>query len=326
MSSSTPPEYIERIKAGLGNCLTETDFDFGSKYVGKTRDTYTLDDKLILITTDRHTSFDRRLTDVPFKGQVLNQTSAWWFEQTKGIVPNHVVSVPDPNVTVGLKCTTIPVEFVVRDYITGSTGTAIWTHYQKGVRDFCGNKLPDGLVKNKKLPETIVTPSTKDESDESISGQEAVRRGLLSEDDWEETREAVLKLFARGRELAAKRGLILVDTKYELGRDATGQLRVIDEMHTPDSSRYWVAATYEQRFAAGEEPEYFDKEFLRLWFAENSDPYNDVTLPPAPEELVIELARRYIQLFETITGTKFSFPDENQPIDERILANLKAAV
>ena len=288
--------YSEIIKQNLTNCLTATDFSFGKKRVGKVRDTYELPDKLILITTDRQSAFDRVLAAIPFKGQVLNQTSAWWFEQTKHIVPNHVLSVPDPNVTIGKKCSVFAVEFVVRGYITGTTGTSAWVNYQNGMRDYCGNILPEGLKKNQKFDHPLVTPTTKsDEHDRLISPKEIIAEGLMTQTDWDYVSGKALELFIFGQKIAAEHGLILVDTKYEFGKDESGTIRIVDEMHTPDSSRYWIANSYEQRLSEGKEPENIDKEFLRLWFKDHCDPYNDKELPAAPEELVIELSRRYIQ-------------------------------
>lgn len=316
--------YEDIIKQNLDTCLTSTNFPFGKKRVGKVRDTYELPDKLILITTDRQSAFDRVLAAIPYKGQVLNQTSAWWFEKTKHIIPNHVVSVPDPNVTIGKKCQVFPVEVVVRGYITGTTSTSAWINYQSGVRNFCGNILPEGLKKNQKFNQPIVTPTTKDDvHDRLISPAEIVTEGLMTRSDWDYVSAKALELFIFGQKIAAEHGLILVDTKYEFGTDAQGKIYIVDEMHTPDSSRYWIADSYEQRFKAGQEPENIDKEFLRLWFTEHCDPYNDKELPPAPPELVIELSRRYIKLYEMITGEKFEFPDNNMPISKRIEKNLK---
>lgn len=319
--------YEEIIKANLHNTLTETNFTFGPKRVGKVRDTYDLGDKLILITTDRQSAFDRVLAAIPFKGQVLNQTSAWWFEQTKDIVPNHVLFVPDPNVTIGKKCAVFPVEFVVRGYITGTTSTSAWVNYEKGIRDFCGNILPEGLKKNQKFDSPIITPTTKsDEHDRLISPKEIINEGLMTQEQWDETGYYAMKLFAFGQEKAREHGLILADTKYEFGKDADGKITLVDELHTPDSSRYWIAATYDERLAQGLEPENIDKEFLRLWFKEHCDPYNDKELPAAPEELVIELSRRYIQLYEMITGEKFRFPNYRQSISDRINTNVMGAI
>ena len=320
-------DYTKTITANLNNCLTKTDLSTGVKYGGKVRDRYELEDRLVLITTDRQSAFDRILAAIPFKGQVLNQTSAWWFEQTKDIIPNHVINIPDPNATVARKCTVFPIEFVVRGYITGSTSTSLWTVYNSGDREYCGNVLPDGLVKNQKLAANMLTPTTKEEHhDRPISPDEIVSEGWMSQKDWDYCSKKALELFTFGQKTAAKNGMILVDTKYEMGRDADGHIILIDEIHTPDSSRYWLTESYEVRIAAGAEPENIDKEFLRLWFVENCDPYNDEVLPDAPEELVIELSKRYIQLYEMITGKTFSFPDKRKPVNERIIENLKGVI
>ncbi len=316
--------YEQVIKTHLNNCVTVTDFNFGKKRIGKVRDTYELPDTLILVTTDRQSAFDRVLAAIPFKGQVLNQTSAWWFEKTKHIVPNHVLSVPDANVTIGKKCTVFPVEFVVRGYITGTTSTSAWVNYHNGMREFCGNTLPEGLKKNQRFDLPIITPTTKsDEHDRLISPKEIISEGLMTAADWDYVSSKALELFSFGQKVAAEHGLILVDTKYEFGKDVDGTIRIVDEMHTPDSSRYWIAKSYEQRMTEGKEPENIDKEFLRLWFTEHCDPYHDKELPPAPEELVIELSRLYIQLYEMITGEKFIFPEQNESITERINQSLK---
>ena len=315
--------YADRIRIELNNTLTETDLPAGTKRKGKVRDQYDFNDKIALITTDRQSAFDRVLAAIPFKGQVLNQTSAWWFDQTQDIIPNHVISVPDPNVTVAKKCDVLPIEFVVRGYITGSTSTALWTVYNNGNREYCGNALPEGLIKNQKLDSNMLTPTTKEEHhDRPIAPDEIVNEGWISQKDWDYCSQKSLELFAFGQEKAAEHGMILVDTKYEMGRDTDGKIVLIDEIHTPDSSRYWITETYDEKMAAGEEPQNVDKEFLRLWFVDNCDPYNDETLPEAPEELIVELSSRYIYLYETITGGTFIFP-EDKPVQERINENLK---
>ncbi|MDP6725998.1 MAG: phosphoribosylaminoimidazolesuccinocarboxamide synthase [Candidatus Marinimicrobia bacterium] len=316
--------YKGRIKAELNNTLTETSLDGGSKRTGKVRDQYDLGDKVALITTDRQSAFDRVLASIPFKGQVLNLTSAWWFEQTKHIIHNQVIDVPDPNVTLAKKCDVFPIEFVVRGYITGSTSTALWTVYNNGDREYCGNILPEGLKKNQKLDANMLTPTTKEEHhDRPIAPLEIVSEGWMTQEDWDYCSQKALELFAFGQKKAAENGMILVDTKYEMGRDKEGNIVLIDEIHTPDSSRYWIAETYNERIAAGQEPQNIDKEFLRLWFVDNCDPYNDETLPEAPNELVVELSSRYIYLYETITGGAFPFPDAGKPVQERINENLK---
>ncbi|MBD3422393.1 MAG: phosphoribosylaminoimidazolesuccinocarboxamide synthase [Chitinivibrionales bacterium] len=318
----------QHIQTAIDNCLRNTDFlNLANRRKGKVRDIFDLGETLLLITTDRLSAFDRILATIPFKGQVLNQVSAFWFRETQDIVPNHVVSLPDPNITIARKCRLLPIEFVVRGYLTGSTDTSAWTLYARGERTICGNTLPNRMVKNQRFEQPILTPTTKsDVHDESISVAEISSRGIIEQPLLEEVCRIALNLFKRGQEIALKNGLVLVDTKYEFGLDADGNLTLIDEIHTPDSSRYWIAESYEERFAQGREPENIDKEFLRLWFRENSDPYNDETLPPAPEQLVVELSRRYIQLYEMITGKEFTIEPCNS-IEERITTNLhKAAV
>ena len=320
----TPEGYTDRIRQVLGNCLIETNLCHGEKFEAKVRDRYDLGDRMVLITTDRQSAFDRVLAAIPFKGQVLNMTSAWWFERTRHIVPNQVLSIPDPNVTIAKKCTVFPIEFVVRGYITGTTSTALWTVYQSGQRHYCGIDLPDGLVKNQKLPTNYLTPTTKAEDhDRPISPDEVVSEGWMTADEWKRCSRIAQELFAFGQAEAAERGLILVDTKYEMGRDENGEILLIDEIHTPDSSRYWIADTYQQRMREGQEPDNVDKEFLRLWFTANCDPYEDEVLPAAPDDLVIELSRRYIYLYEKITGRSFEFPGADQPIETRLASNVQ---
>lgn len=308
------------------NCLDDTTFiNLPGRRRGKVRDTFDLGDKLLLITTDRQSAFDRILANIPFKGQVLNQVSGFWFEKTKDIVPNHLIALPDPNIALAKKCTVFPIEFVVRGYLTGSTDTSAWTLYSKGERTICGNTLPNGMVKNQKFDAPILTPTTKsDEHDASISAEEIVGQSIIDEKSWKELERIAFALFNRGTEIAKQHGLILVDTKYELGQDKNGNIMLIDEIHTPDSSRYWLSESYKERFTNRLEPENIDKEFLRLWFRDHCDPYNDKTLPEAPEELVVELAARYIKLYEMITGTDFIFHQE-KPIKERIIHNLTQA-
>jgi len=305
------------------NILKETNFqNLGEKYVGKVRDVYVQDDKVIMISTDRYSAFDRNLALIPCKGQVLTGVSKFWFEQTKDIVQNHVIDFPDPNVVVGKKCKVLPVEMVVRGYITGVTGTALWTLYKQGMRDFGDFVLPDGMKKNQKLESPVITPTTKfEEHDRPLTSKDIIYGGFLTKNQWEKVSDITLKLFKRGQEVAEKHGLILVDTKYEFGLTPNGEIMLIDEIHTPDSSRYWQAKTYEGRIAGGLEPENFDKEFLRLWFKENCDPYKDEKLPEAPAEMVEELSRRYIQIYEQITGDTFIM--ETGDIEKRIENNLK---
>jgi phosphoribosylaminoimidazole-succinocarboxamide synthase len=316
--------YKDRIRVELKNTLTETSLPSGNKRTGKVRDQYALENKIALITTDRQSAFDRVLASIPFKGQVLNLTSAWWFEQTKNIIKNHVIDVPDPNVTLAKKCNVFPIEFVVRGYITGSTSTALWTVYNNGDREYCGNVLPEGLIKNQKLDTNMLTPTTKEEHhDRPITPDEIVNEEWMTQENWDYCSQKALELFSFGQKKAAENGMILVDTKYEMGSDADGNIVLIDEIHTPDSSRYWIAESYDKRMAMGGEPQNIDKEFLRLWFVDNCDPYNDEILPDAPEELVIELSSRYIYLYETITGGLFPFPDAGKSIQNRITTNLK---
>ncbi|NLP05909.1 phosphoribosylaminoimidazolesuccinocarboxamide synthase [Candidatus Fermentibacteria bacterium] len=305
------------IRESLGRCLTDASpLGLPGFRRGKVRDVFDLGDRLLLVTTDRQSAFDRVLAAVPFKGQVLNQVSAFWFDETSDITANHVVSVPDPNATLARKCRVFPVEFIVRGYLTGSTSTSAWTLYSSGSRDICGNRLPDGMVKNQRFPKPIITPTTKsDEHDESITPAEIVSRGLMTRGQWEEASAAALALFGRGTAVAARNGLILVDTKYEMGLDDSGRLTVVDEIHTPDSSRYWLSESYEERLAEGREPDNIDKEFLRLWFRDNCDPYNDPVLPEAPAELVEELSARYIKLYEMITGSEFVPPPPGDPLE-----------
>ncbi|EEF48582.1 purine biosynthesis protein 7, pur7, putative [Ricinus communis] len=298
INSSRKDEVFGAIKGSLSNCLSETNLHLTvpglkSKTRGKVRDIYDGGDYLVLVTTDRQSAFDRILASIPFKGQVLNETSLWWFDQTQHLTQNAVVSAPDKNVTIAKKCSVFPVEFVVRGYVTGSTDTSLWTVYKKGVRNYCGNALPDGLVKNQKLATNILTPTTKAaDHDVPVTPSEIIERGLMTRADYDEASRKALKLFEYGQRVALEHGLVLVDTKYEFGKGADGSVLLIDEVHTPDSSRYWIGHSYEERFQKGLEPENIDKEFLRLWFKDHCNPYEDEVLPDAPEELVCELAWR----------------------------------
>lgn len=303
-------------------CLTETNLPLAAKYPGKVRDTYeTADGRLLLVTTDRQSGFDRLLGAVPYKGQVLNRTSLYWFEQTRGIIGNHVLSSPHANALIARKCKVLPIEFVVRGYMTGSTDTSIWTQYQKGVRNYCGHALPEGMKKNEPLPKNIVTPTTKEKThDRPITATEIVAEGWMTAKQWEFASTKALELFAFGQRVAAEHGLILADTKYEFGVAEGGEILLIDEIHTPDSSRYWLADSYAERLAVGQEPNMIDKEFFRLWFRDRCDPYKDAVLPVPPDELIAELASRYIQLFEKITGMAFT-PDLRS-LEPTVLASL----
>ncbi|HEV7701931.1 MAG TPA: phosphoribosylaminoimidazolesuccinocarboxamide synthase [Candidatus Paceibacterota bacterium] len=304
------------------NILESTNFNnLGKKYTGKVRDVYVQDGKIILISTDRYSAFDRNLALIPCKGQVLTQVSNFWFENTKDIVQNHVVENPDPNVVIAKKCTVLPVEMIVRGYITGVTDTALWTLYQKGQRDFGDFILPEGMKKNQKLDTPVLTPTTKFEAhDQPLTSKVILEEKMMTPEVWQEISDIALKLFARGQEIALQKGLILVDTKYEFGLTDKGEVILIDEIHTPDSSRYWQVNSYQARIDEGLEPQNFDKEFLRLWFKENCDPYKDEIMPEAPREMVEELSKRYIQIFEQITGTKFQM--ETGDISKRIENNL----
>lgn len=317
--NTSNPTYLQKIEEALPFCLQSTSLSVGKKYQGKVRDTYDCGDQLLLVTTDRLSAFDRHLATIPYKGQVLNLISAWWFEKTKSFQPNHLVSIPDPNITLAKKCRVFPIEVVVRGYMTGTTNTSLWTQYQNGVRNYCGNVLPEGLQKNQQLARPMLTPTTKEiEHDRPISPQEIIAEKWMTQQEWEEVSSAALRLFEFGAQVAQEHGLILVDTKYEFGRDPDGNIVIVDELHTPDSSRYWLAASYAERFASGKEPDNIDKEFLRLWFKAHCNPYEDEQLPMAPKELVITLSQRYIQLYEMITQKTFAFPDRLEMIAERI--------
>ena len=317
----------EMFRKALPVCLERTSLDaLGAKYEGKVRDNYsTADGRRYLVTTDRISAFDRVLGTLPLKGQVLNRLAAHWFEVTRDIAPNHVIDVPDPNVLVARECEPLPVELVMRAYVTGVTSTSIWTHYQKGARVFCGHQLPDGLTKNQALPAPILTPSTKAEKgghDISASREEILAMGHISARDFDAAAEIAKALFAKGQKDCAERGLILVDTKYEMGKDKSGNIVVIDEIHTPDSSRFWFAASYEERRAKGEEPESFDKEYVRRWLSAEGFT-GDGPIPTIPDEVRIEAALRYAVAFERITGKDF-VPDLEDPA-VRIPRNLGLA-
>ncbi len=294
-------------------------------YRGKVRDNYDLPDgRRIIIATDRLSAFDRILAAIPLKGQVLTQTARYWFDATADICPNHVLEYPDPNVVVGRRLDILPVEFVVRGYLAGGTGTSILTLYQAGRRRMYGLDLPDGLRPNQKLPVPIVTPTTKafdGGHDEPLSREDILARRLLSSELWETVSGYALTLFARGQAMAAERGLILADTKYEFGLDGNGAVVLADEIHTPDSSRYWKRQGYEERFERGERPESFDKDFVRSWVAARCDPYRD-PIPQIPPEMILETAEVYIQAFEAITGAAMSLPEAEGAVIDRIRRNL----
>ncbi|QQR55079.1 phosphoribosylaminoimidazolesuccinocarboxamide synthase [Candidatus Peregrinibacteria bacterium] len=297
------------IASQIPHVLKGTNFtNLGTRYEGKVRDNYTQGDRRILITTDRLSAFDRIIALIPFKGEVLNAITKFWFENTKDICPNYIESYPDPNVIVGTECKPLMIEMIVRGYITGSTTTSIWYNYnEKGMRNFCGNELPEGLKKNMRLPMPIITPTTKaahGAHDENVTPQQAVEMGLVTQEEWDQLANYALGLYARGVEVAARQGVILVDTKYEFGRMPDGKIVVIDEIHTPDSSRFWIADTYEAKMAAGEEPDNINKEFLRLWLS-NQGYRGEGEMPVIPQEILIETAQKYMQAYEMITGQKF---------------------
>ena len=294
-------------------------------YRGKVRDNYDLPDgRRILITSDRISAFDRHLAAIPFKGQVLTQTARYWFEETADICPNHVLAYPDPNVVVGRRLDILPVEIIVRGYLAGTTSTSILTRYRAGEREMYGHRFPDGMRANEKLPAAIITPTTKaghGDHDAPLTEAEILERGLLSPAQWREVSEKALALFTRGQEIAARRGLILADTKYEFGTDAEGRIVLADEVHTPDSSRYWFAGSYPERFAGGQSPESFDKDYLRNWVVARCDPYRD-PIPEIPQDVILGAAAVYIRAYETITGKTFVLPDPAEVPLERIRRNL----
>jgi phosphoribosylaminoimidazole-succinocarboxamide synthase len=296
-------------------------------YRGKVRDNYDLPDgRRIIIASDRISAFDRNLAAIPLKGQVLTQTAKFWFEATADICPNHVIEYPDPNVLVGRRLTILPVEIVVRDYLAGTTGTSILSLYKAGQREMYGIRLAEGMRDNERLPQTIITPTSKafhGGHDEPLTPAEIVGQGLLSQEQWRTVSDYALALFAKGREMARERGLILVDTKYEFGIDESGKIMIADEIHTPDSSRYWFLESYQQRFEAGERPESFDKDFIRTWVVARCDPYKD-EIPDIPQDVVLETSRVYIDAFERITGQTFALPPKDVPVLERVRRNLKA--
>ncbi|MDB4975077.1 MAG: Phosphoribosylaminoimidazole-succinocarboxamide synthase [Myxococcaceae bacterium] len=305
------------LREGLSKTLDGTDFkNLGIKYEGKVRDNYTTKDgHRILVVTDRISAFDRVLGTLPFKGQVLNALATWWFDETETIAPNHVLSVPDPNILIGEECEPLKVEMIVRAYVTGNTSTSLWTHYNKGARVFCGHRLPDGLKKHQKLDHAILTPSTKAEQgdhDVSVSREEIIASGAVSARDFDAAAEYALALFKHGQAVCAERGLIMVDTKYEFGRNKKGEIIVIDEIHTADSSRFWLADSYQAAFDAGEDPKSFDKDYVRRWMGTQGFT-GDGPIPTIPDDVRVEAAWRYIQACDTIRGEAF-LPDLQDPL------------
>lgn len=299
---------------------------FGKKQQGKVRDFYVLNDKRIIITTDRQSAFDVNLGFIPQKGAVLNQLAAFWFEKTKDIVPNHLITAPDPNVALAHNADMIPIEMIVRGYISGVTKTSIWYSYSRGEREIYGLQFPEGLKKNQKLPHPVITPTThgggKDGHDERLTKDEIINRKIVSKKLYDQMEKTALALFERGTKICDKAGLILVDTKYEFGL-YKGKLMLVDEIHTPDSSRFWIKATYNKKLSLGEEPENFDKEFLRLWYKNHG--YTGDGQPPAmPEDLAQKVSKRYKDVYEMLTGKKIVTIDNDTPIQKRIQQNVDA--
>ncbi len=296
---------------------------FGRRDEGKVRDSYVAEGRRIIVVTDRVSCFDRIVGTLPFKGQVLNQVAAFWFEKTRHVAPNHLIAVPDPTASVVRECRPLPIEFVMRAHLTGVTSTSIWTAYQRGERVYCGHRLPDGLAQHGPLPEPLLTPTTKAEKgqhDELISRAEALSRGLVTEETFERASRVAFALFAEGRRWAESRGLVLADTKYELGQDERGEIVVIDEIHTPDSSRYWVREGYERALREGTDPPALDKEYVRRWLV-GQGYRGDGASPPLPDDVRCEAARRYIEAYERVTG--LAFVPDLEPAAERLARNLR---
>jgi phosphoribosylaminoimidazole-succinocarboxamide synthase len=317
---------LAKLKANAHRVLGDATIpELPNPYHGKVRDNYDLPDgSRIIIATDRISAFDRILAAIPFKGEVLTQTARYWFEETADICPNHVIAYPDPNVVVGKRLDILPVEIVVRDYLAGTTGTSVLTLYKKGERQMYGITLPDGLRDNQRLPQPIITPTSKafdGGHDEPLSPEQILDQKLVTPEQWETLTRYAFALFARGQQRAAERGLILVDTKYEFGTDRDGRIVLADEIHTPDSSRYWKAESYPARFAAGEKPESFDKDFVRNWVVARCDPYKD-DIPEIPQDVIVATAAVYIEAFETITGKRFEIGSDEGRVIDRIRANL----
>lgn len=296
---------------------------FGKKMQGKVRDFYILEDKRIIITTDRQSAFDVNLGFIPNKGAVLNLLAGFWFEKTGDIIPNHLIDIPDPNVTIAKNVEMIPIEMIVRGYISGVTKTSIWYSYNHGEREIYGIKFPDGLKKNQKLKTPVITPTThgggKDGHDERLTKQEILKRNIVSKKLYEQMEQTALALFERGTEICKKAGLILVDTKYEFGL-FENTLMLVDEIHTPDSSRFWIKNSYRKKLSLGEEPENFDKEFLRIWY-KNHGYVGDGTPPPMPQSLQRKVSKRYKDVYEMITGKKLKI--KTIPIEKRVKQNLQ---
>jgi len=314
------------MRSSLFDPFTEIDLPLPDRRDGKVRASWSCGDgRRLIVTTDRLSAFDRVLAGVPYKGQVLNQLSAWWFHRTADIVDNHVVDVPDPNALLAHEAQPLPVEVVVRSHITGVTDTSLWGMYESGVRTMYGYDLPDGLQKNTPLPRHIVTPTTKAQSgghDEPLSCAEVTERNLLSPDLWDQVTAAALELFARGVRLGDEVGLILADTKYEFGTTADGRLLLIDEVHTPDSSRWWIAESYDERLGAGAEPESLDKEVVRRAFTDIGYK-GDGPIPDVPADVWTATTARYITAYERLTGS--TFEPGAYPVADRLTDHLTKA-
>ncbi len=314
------------IRAALPQAFEGSNLPLAGKQSGKVRDWYPLGEgRRLLVTTDRLSAFDRILACVPYKGQVLNQLAAWWFQQTAAVIPNHLLAVPDPNAIVATEAEPFPIEVIVRGYITGVTSTALWYRYSLGEREIYGYHFQEGLHKNQSLPKPIITPTTKGGAtghDERLTCAEVVAKGLLDANTWEQVQAAALAIFNQGQKVAQRAGLILVDTKYEFGRDADGRVLLIDEAHTPDSSRYWKMDGYATRLARGDEPENFDKEFVRLAYADRGY-RGDGAVPVMRDDLWVAASQRYIQIFEMLTQQPF-IPGV-YPVEPRLAENLRRA-
>lgn len=307
----------------LPETFEDCNLPLSGKQSGKVRTWYPMpEDQRLIITTDRLSAFDRILASVPYKGQVLNQLASWWFDQTKDIIDNHKISLPDPNAILAVEVAPFPVEVIVRGYITGVTSTALWHRYELGEREIYGYTFPDGLQKNQALPEPIITPTTKSGPtghDERLTCSEVIEHGLLDAKTWETIQTAALSIFKRGQKIAQERGLILVDTKYEFGLSPDGRVMLIDEVHTPDSSRFWKAESYLQQIEKGQEPENFDKEIVRLAYAKHGY-RGDGEIPSMPDDLWATISQRYITIYEILTGE--SFIPGSYPVQSRLEYNL----
>lgn len=303
---------IKLDEESLNNCIYDTSklIETNSKLVtkGKVRDVYeTEDSNFILVASDRISAFDRHLTTIPCKGVVLHKVSRWWFNKTKHLVPNHVIDDRDERIMKVKKCKVFPIEFVMRSYLTGSTDTSIWKNYEKGCRYYCGHNLSDNMIKNQKLPNILLTPTTKDEHDELISEKVIIEKKIMTLQEWETCKKYAYNLFQIGQEIALKNGLILVDTKYEFGVDENGKIILVDELHTPDSSRYWFSNSYDERMSNGEEPESIDKEIIRKWIKKTyGNPYDLSIKINIPNKLRLNLSEKYLQLYSLITNEQIN--------------------